>query len=199
MSALCKDCGMNTEPWPPHRGTQEHYIVKDHVWQQAGMPPGSLTEDLAITGGGGFLCVGCIEKRLGRLLTISDFPSHTHWLLKSCENTPRLLSRVGIAFMAVANEPMSDFIVDRWLASTIKNCLLDHRPRILSVEVDGDEVILEFSKEIVSYRAGPGIMALKAWLRWDREGLPDGVTFDLLPWDDDDEDYETAVAAIMGG
>jgi hypothetical protein len=67
MSALCKDCGMDTEPWPPRRGTQERHIVKDEVWQAAGMPPGkSGGDDGLSTVGGGILCVGCIEKRLGR-------------------------------------------------------------------------------------------------------------------------------------
>jgi hypothetical protein len=185
MSALCKDCGMDTEPWPPRRGTQEHYVVKDDVWRQAGMPSGERDPDDLSIRGGGFLCVGCIEKRLGRLLTLDDFPSRVHWLLKGCQNTPRLLSRAGIAFMAIANNPLPDHIVDTWLASTIKNCLLDndHRPRVLSVEVDGDEVILVHSKEAVRYRAGPETMALKASLRWGgKEDAAEGK-IDLLAWD----------------
>jgi hypothetical protein len=74
MSAFCKDCGMDIEPWPPHRFTQEHFIVKDSVWQAAGMPPGKMDPEnhLAIIGGGGCLCVGCLEKRLGRMLTLDD-------------------------------------------------------------------------------------------------------------------------------
>jgi hypothetical protein len=74
MSEPCSDCGMDTEPWPPHRGTQEHYLVLDDVWKQAGMPLGKKDPiDGLGTVGGGILCVGCIEKRLGRLLTIDDF------------------------------------------------------------------------------------------------------------------------------
>jgi hypothetical protein len=197
MSAFCSDCGMDTEPWPPHRGTQEHYVVRDDVWQQAGMPLGKMNADdhLGITGGG-ILCVGCIEKRLGRLLTIDDFSPITHRLLKGCQNTPRLLSRAGIAFMTVANNPLPDHIVDRWLASTIKSVLQnnDYRPRILKVEVDGDEVILVHSKEAVRYRAGPKTMALKALLRWDREIGDDGATLDLLAWDSGTETEGTAAA-----
>ena len=34
-----------------------------------------------IRGGGGCLCVGCIEERLGRKLRLSDFKGHTVWLL----------------------------------------------------------------------------------------------------------------------
>jgi hypothetical protein len=196
MNTLCKDCGMDTEPWPPHRGTQEHYIVKDHVWQQAEMPLGTMDSDDLSLRGGGYLCVGCIEKRLGRLLTIDDFPSRVHWYLEGCQNTPRLLSRAGIAFMTVANNPLPDHIVDRWLASTIKSVLQnnDYRPRILKVEVDGDEVILVHSKEAVRYRAGPKTMALKALLRWDREIGDDGATLDLLAWDSGTETEGTAAA-----
>jgi hypothetical protein len=186
-SKLCEDCGMDTEPWPPRRGTQEHYVVKDDVWQQAGMPRGTMDPDdhLAVTGGG-FLCVGCIEKRLGRMLTIDDFPSRLHHLLDGCQSTPRLLSRVGVAFMAVASDPLPDHIVDWWLAGTIKIALLesDYRPRVLKVEVDGDEVTLVHSREARRYRAGPKTMALRPSLRWDRvEGMDDGVDCDLLAWD----------------
>jgi hypothetical protein len=193
MSALCRDCGMDTEPWPPHRGTQEQYIVKDHVWQQARMPPGSMTEDLAITGGG-FLCVGCIERRLGRLLTIDDFSPITHRLLKGCQNTPRLLSRTGVDPMTVANTPLPDHIVDQWLETTLANALRDHRPpgmpRVHKVEVDGDEVVLVHKKEAFRYRAGPKLMALREAMRWDRaEEIPDGG-IDLLAWEEEAGHYE---------
>lgn len=49
----CADCGTDS--------TDERYMVRDHVWAAAGMCPF------------GFLCVGCIEKRLGRRLNASDF------------------------------------------------------------------------------------------------------------------------------
>jgi hypothetical protein len=78
---LCKDCGMNTEPWPPRRGTQEEYIVRNEVWQRAGMPLGKHAFDGSLHGGG-ILCVGCIEKRLGRLLTIGDIEPATLDIVK---------------------------------------------------------------------------------------------------------------------
>jgi hypothetical protein len=191
MSAFCKDCGIDTEPWPPHRGTQEHYVVKDHIWQQAGMPLGKMDSDnyLAITGGG-ILCVGCLEKRLGRLLTIDDFSPITLDLLKGCQNTPRLLSRVGIAFMAVANDPLPEHIVDQWLETTLTNAMRGHRPRVDAVEVDGDEVILLHKTrgeyEGVSYQAGPKLKALREAMRWDRAvPLPDGAGIDLLAWEEE--------------
>jgi hypothetical protein len=188
MSALCKDCGMDTEPWPPHRGTQEHYVVKDDIWQQAGMPLGKVDPDnyLAISGGG-ILCVGCLERRLGRLLTNDDFSPITLDLLRDCQNTPRLLSRVGIAFMAVANDPLPEHIVDQWLEATLTNALRGHRPRIYAVEVDGDEVILVHKTEALRFRAGPKLKALRTALQRDRaEELPDGEV-DLLAWEEPDE------------
>ena len=186
MSEFCNDCGMDTEPWPPHRGTQEHYVVKDEIWSAAGMPLGKhRTDDLAIIGGG-ILCVGCIEKRLGRLLTIDDFPPMTHWLLKGCDKTPRLLSRVGVSFMAVASDPLPEHIVERWTATTLTNAFA-HQPLgkgLVQVDVDGDEVILIYKKgkelEAVSYRAGPGLKAFIASLRRDR---PIEGEIDLLGWE----------------
>jgi len=56
----CEDCGIDTQPpLAPH----EYYMVHDEVWSQAGMPPE------------GFLCIGCLELRLGRRLSPSDFTS----------------------------------------------------------------------------------------------------------------------------
>src|SRR5262245_7886425 len=176
VSAFCDDCGMDTEPWPPHRGTQEHYIVRDEVWASAGMKIGHISTDDLTMRGGGTLCVSCIENRLGRLLSIGDFAPHTLSLLKkSCESTPRLLSRAGVAFMAVANEPLPDHIVDQWVASTLRNVLRDHGHKLKSVEVNGDEVILVYKREAVRYRAGPGLKALVAYLRWDRETAGEDV------------------------
>ena len=58
--APCFDCGT-----PTGRGdeTNEWYMVHDRVWQAAGM------------GRDGFLCIGCLEARLGRRLWREDFTS----------------------------------------------------------------------------------------------------------------------------
>jgi hypothetical protein len=50
----CADCSADTF------ALGEWYMVKDNVWQQAGMEFG-------------FLCIECLECRLGRTLTASDF------------------------------------------------------------------------------------------------------------------------------
>src|SRR5215472_11880228 len=86
------------------------------------MPAGKYDSDLSIRGGG-ILCVGCVEKRLGRRLTVADFAPLPLDLIKQCQSTPRLLSRLGIAFMAVANEPLPEHIVKRWLEATLLNAL----------------------------------------------------------------------------
>ena len=49
----CHDCGNDFD---------EYYLVHDHVWNASG-----LSKD------GGMLCVGCLEKRLGRRLCRDDF------------------------------------------------------------------------------------------------------------------------------
>lgn len=52
----CLDCGKDTGR------LGEHYYVHDEVWL-------SVVADKT-----GMLCVGCLEKRLGRQLTAGDFP-----------------------------------------------------------------------------------------------------------------------------
>jgi hypothetical protein len=61
--SICKDCGTDTTP---PEGAREDYKVHDELWRAAGMPE----ED-----GDVYLCVGCLEKRLGRELTAEDFTS----------------------------------------------------------------------------------------------------------------------------
>src|SRR5262245_59749408 len=53
-SIRCADCRRCT--WG------EVYMVHDHLWEAAGMAPD-----------GGFLCIGCLETRLGRRLAPADF------------------------------------------------------------------------------------------------------------------------------
>src|SRR5215813_10493778 len=97
---LCVDCGTNTAPGIPDgrtiveqlnagaEGTQttvgpdsESYQVRDAIWKKAGMEPF-----------GGCLCIGCLEKRLGRRLKRKDFDRH-HGLNQLPTGTPRLLNR----------------------------------------------------------------------------------------------------------
>ena len=58
MSAFnCLDCGVNTSE------IEEYYMLHDRVWR-------SVTNQNERYG---MLCLGCIERRLGRLLEPTDF------------------------------------------------------------------------------------------------------------------------------
>jgi hypothetical protein len=65
-------------------------MVTAAVWQAAGMPAPVIREQNA--SGGDFLCVGCIERRLGRMIGPDDF---TDALINkpSPWDTPRLAAR----------------------------------------------------------------------------------------------------------
>jgi len=104
----CVDCGYNTLPGALNRaeaeesykqaklagmakswsteitlGPQaEQYYVRDSIWKKAGMEPW-----------GGCLCIGCLEKRIGRKLKPKDF-DHNHPFNYS-PGTERLMRRRG--------------------------------------------------------------------------------------------------------
>jgi hypothetical protein len=108
-SWCCIDCGTNTAPgclnraqaeaaakalgklWESNAAAlpsqtidnrSEVYTVRDAVWRKAGVEPM-----------GGCLCIGCIERRIGRRLKPKDFPRHHSF--NSLPGTPRLLQRRG--------------------------------------------------------------------------------------------------------
>jgi hypothetical protein len=101
-SWLCVDCGVNTGPKMrtrvelendfKERGTSELcvtpksevYTVRDAVWAKAGMKPG-----------GGCLCVGCLEARIGRKLKPKDFPTWSGFNRPGTPGTSRLWNRRG--------------------------------------------------------------------------------------------------------
>jgi len=94
---LCVDCGINTAPGLPDGLTaireieatgesqstfddkSEVYMVRDSIWKKAGMKPF-----------GGCLCIGCLEKRIGRRLKPKDFDAHP---LNGLPGSQRLLKR----------------------------------------------------------------------------------------------------------
>jgi len=108
-SWACVDCGINTAPGMFGReqmkqafalalkgikqATDEHsevYTVKAAIWKAAGMKPD-----------GGCLCVGCLERRIGRMLTPNDFKQNDPFRLKP--STERLQARRG-RFLAKLKE-----------------------------------------------------------------------------------------------
>lgn len=58
VSMLCMDCGEDT--------TSEYYMVHDEVWKQA-----TRSHETH-----GMLCIGCLERRIGRSLHKEDFPKN---------------------------------------------------------------------------------------------------------------------------
>jgi hypothetical protein len=98
----CIDCGYNTFPGSPPRelaeflmnrdgefevtitGDSELYFVKDSVWKAAGMEPW-----------GGCLCIGCLERRIGRKLKPKDFDRNHIFNRPVLPCTDRLRDRRG--------------------------------------------------------------------------------------------------------
>jgi hypothetical protein len=63
----------------------EIYTVRRSVWKRAGFKG---------EWGDGCLCIGCLEKRIGRRLKPKDFPAENVGL-NDLPGTPRLLNRRG--------------------------------------------------------------------------------------------------------
>jgi hypothetical protein len=118
-SWLCVDCGVNTAPGMPNRAEMEKaveaakaagdrrqqpdiddiaeeflrgldnraemYMVRDAVWTKARME-----------GFGGCLCIGCLEKRIGRKLRPKDFPRDHPFNNPGMPASPRLMKRRGV-------------------------------------------------------------------------------------------------------
>jgi hypothetical protein len=107
----CVDCGVNTAPGFPNRremeiqakrsqalermagkddwevpfeinDLSEVYTVRPAVWERAGMEPM-----------GGCLCIGCLEKRLGRRLRPKDFLPGNGFNAPHIPGTERLMQR----------------------------------------------------------------------------------------------------------
>jgi hypothetical protein len=101
-SWACEDCGVNTAPGCLNRRQAEQafaiirngernitqtfdkstevYTVKSKIWEASGMQPM-----------GGCLCIGCLERRLGRRLTTNDFMPKDPF--SKVPGTERLLAR----------------------------------------------------------------------------------------------------------
>ena len=76
--------GRGTERARIEEGTWEWYMVRDSVWEAAGMRNGSVMHS-----GRGILCLGCLEGRLGRRLEPRDLTdAPVNW--PSALDTPRL-------------------------------------------------------------------------------------------------------------
>ena len=63
----CKDCGCEVSP--VRQGMRITWCISDKLWKKAGMKP----QGRRPLGTGEFLCIGCLEARIGRALTVADF------------------------------------------------------------------------------------------------------------------------------
>jgi hypothetical protein len=99
----CIDCDVDTAPGSPDRAQMkedfrregrsrmvvgaesEVYYVHGFIWERAGMKVGK--------GNSNCLCIGCLEKRIGRELTPIDF-DHDHPFFR-LPGTERMLRRQG--------------------------------------------------------------------------------------------------------
>ena len=95
----CGDCGYPTNELGEFGdrvpGKREWYVVTDEVWEAAGMPLADHED--AVYSGEGILCVGCLERRLGRELVGADFapvPLNNSIWQKSLAS-PRLLAALA--------------------------------------------------------------------------------------------------------
>jgi hypothetical protein len=76
----CADCGIELIPATPHDIPDwQRYMVTDHVWAAAGMTPL-----------GGWLCIDCLELRLGRPLVPDDLDDLPLNDLDAGKDVPRL-------------------------------------------------------------------------------------------------------------
>lgn len=87
LSYICTDCGVDTTPCTGKRGCRhagrwEHYMVKDAIWTAANMKDG-------------FLCIGCLESRIGRRLKTKDFTAAPINRPGDSWHTPRLAERLA--------------------------------------------------------------------------------------------------------
>lgn len=64
----CRDCSINTVPLDDKR---EYYEVNDYLWMHDARAEGIGQADHGPDGY--FLCIGCLELRIGRMLKPSDF------------------------------------------------------------------------------------------------------------------------------
>lgn len=78
----CADCGNDTSPTT---GIAEYYMVSSSLWHDAvNGRPASI------------LCIGCLEKRIGRKLKAYDFGGNGSFPVNSIyEHSPRLRNRLG--------------------------------------------------------------------------------------------------------
>jgi hypothetical protein len=108
----CVDCGINTAPGILNRADTERAFSTAIALEKLGGPKASITSRAGadtevyyvrekvwaasgVEGMGGCLCIGCLEKRIGRELRPKDFPRWHAFNSPNFPGTPRLRQRRG--------------------------------------------------------------------------------------------------------
>lgn len=73
----CLDCKINTD------AIDEYYMLQNEVWAEANPEID------------GKLCISCVERRLGRILTAADFTGGKINTSTTLSRSPRLIDRLG--------------------------------------------------------------------------------------------------------
>jgi hypothetical protein len=96
VTSNCVDCGVDTCPPLEKRngrsvrnsrnGRWEHYMVLPEIWKAAGMGAGD-----------GYLCIGCLEKRIRRKLKPKDFTGAPINELDSWDTRRLVMRKLGLS------------------------------------------------------------------------------------------------------
>jgi hypothetical protein len=104
--SICVDCGIDTCPRTGKReGRWECYMVHKAVWAKAGMEHY-----------GGYLCIGCLERRLGRMLRPRDFTDAwindpNPWYTERLVSAP-LTAEMEIRVPGIADRPPAVMLLE---------------------------------------------------------------------------------------
>lgn len=118
--AFCADCGIDTCPDLRKKGAKtEWYMVHDWVWMAANPP---RTEPC-------YLCIGCLEQRLGRRLTRKDFTCAAANTVLAKDNSDRLNDRLGMLRSAMIKVIVTNKSQNGVFDYTVPSASLDGRSR----------------------------------------------------------------------
>jgi hypothetical protein len=101
VSWCCVDCGVNTAPGMANRAEIHAHFLKTAIGLQGSVDEQSelyvvhpwVWERSGLGGDGGCLCVGCLERRIGRALTPDDFTPDATFNSTALPCTRRLAER----------------------------------------------------------------------------------------------------------
>jgi hypothetical protein len=132
LASPCADCGADTTPGEGN----EFYMISDELWQAVGV-------------GEGFLCIGCLENRLGRQLIAADFidvPGNIPEPQKSPRLIARLLAMMTDEELVEAQQKAHPAVRKRW------NLLMDAVEAVINARGEKKERLRDMEDAYVVYR-----------------------------------------------